>query len=178
MGTIKDLSGKTFGSWTVISFDRLHNKRAYFNCRCICGTEKTVHGGSLKKGTSKSCGCSFRKPPGESSRNNIYRAYRRGAARRNLSFDITIEQFSELTSSDCHYCGTPPAQVNKNMDRYMPPYIYNGIDRIDSTIGYVMPNCVPCCGVCNMMKRNNNYDDFIARCRAITERHAILAEQP
>jgi hypothetical protein len=176
MGTVRDLSGQTFGSWEVISFNRLQNSRAYFNCRCVCGTERAVHGGSLKKGTSKSCGCSIRKPPGESSRNNIYRAYRRGAARRSLRFDLTIEQFSELTNTECHYCGAPPAQTNKNLERYMAPYVYNGIDRVDSAAGYIMSNCVPCCGPCNMMKRNNDYDDFIARCAAITERHAVPVE--
>lgn len=178
MGTIKDISGQTFGSWEVISFDRLHNSRAYFNCRCVCGTERAVHSGSLKKGTSKSCGCSIRKAPGESSRNNIYRLYKRGAIKRNLSFDLTIDEFAQFTSRECHYCGVQPYQTNKNLDRYMGPYVYNGIDRLDSTLGYALSNCVPCCGPCNMMKRNDSYADFIVRCQLIAGRHTVPAGQP
>ena len=48
-----DISGQTFGRWTVL-------ERAYgatWRCRCECGTERVVTGSSLKLGTSPSCGC-------------------------------------------------------------------------------------------------------------------------
>ena len=37
-----------------------------------------------------------------------------------------------------------------------------GIDRIDSSIGYVVENCVPCCTLCNRMKSNLSGREFIA----------------
>lgn len=51
-----DLSGKTFGRWTVISFagKNRHGQNMWL-CRCSCGTEKIVRGGG--KIFSKSCGC-------------------------------------------------------------------------------------------------------------------------
>ena len=48
-----DLTGQTFGDWTVIS--RLPGN--YYKCRCSCGNEKAVSGYSLTAGHSKSCGC-------------------------------------------------------------------------------------------------------------------------
>lgn len=49
----EDLSGKTFGKWTVIKdLDKLWSL-----CKCECGTTKPVEKCALKSGSSKSCGC-------------------------------------------------------------------------------------------------------------------------
>lgn len=55
----EDLTGKTFGRWTVIArnFD---SKRPYpvWNCKCSCGKEKPeIPTSALKNGVSLSCGC-------------------------------------------------------------------------------------------------------------------------
>jgi hypothetical protein len=49
------LIGQTFGEWTVITQDK--SRPRYWICKCSCGTVKSVFDGSLKQGTSKSCGC-------------------------------------------------------------------------------------------------------------------------
>ena len=49
------LLGMSFGKWTVLKRD-ISNPRNYI-CKCECGTIKSVYGGSLKNGVSKSCGC-------------------------------------------------------------------------------------------------------------------------
>lgn len=41
-------------------------------------------------------------------------------------------------------------------------YFYNGIDRKDNDIGYVIENCVSCCDECNKAKRNMLYEKWIA----------------
>ena len=58
MPDIIDLTGKTFGYWTVIS-RTVNSKegRSMWMCRCKCGTERAVRGYNLRNGTSKSCGC-------------------------------------------------------------------------------------------------------------------------
>jgi hypothetical protein len=48
-----DLNGRRFGRWTVIAYAR---DRRWF-CVCDCGTRRAVHGPSLRKGDSRSCGC-------------------------------------------------------------------------------------------------------------------------
>lgn len=57
----KDIIGKQFGEWTVLSFDKKiytkgGNSRLYYWCRCSCGVEKSVDGTALRNGRSFSCG--------------------------------------------------------------------------------------------------------------------------
>ena len=52
-----DLTGQTFGRWTVLGKDEA--KPSYWICKCNCelGTVKSIYGGSLTKNLSQSCGC-------------------------------------------------------------------------------------------------------------------------
>lgn len=78
-----------------------------------------------------------------------YKLYKKGASLRNLWFELSIEQFTEIVNKPCFYCNT---------------YIENevvGIDRIDSELGYSPENCVSCCETCNFMKRDMNVKDFL-----------------
>jgi hypothetical protein len=55
-----DLTGKTFGSWTVLGYGGSTAKRATgatWLCRCVCGTERPINTKVLRYGHSKSCGC-------------------------------------------------------------------------------------------------------------------------
>jgi len=53
----EDLAGRCYGRWTVLSRNPSHERKITWLCRCSCGNEKIVHGGNLKSGRSKSCGC-------------------------------------------------------------------------------------------------------------------------
>jgi len=53
-----DILGQKFGLWTVVARSSKKSREgAYWICRCDCGTEKVVKGGSLVQGETKSCGC-------------------------------------------------------------------------------------------------------------------------
>jgi len=54
--TFKDLSGKKFGKWNVIKYER--NKGGW-KCVCECGNTNHILGHVLTSGHSKSCGCSM-----------------------------------------------------------------------------------------------------------------------
>jgi len=61
-GKLKDESGNTYYLLTVISLDHLDSKsRAYYKCRCRCGTEKIIRMDAIKSGNTQSCGCLNRK---------------------------------------------------------------------------------------------------------------------
>ena len=68
-----------------------------------------------------------------------------GAKKRNIFFNLTDQQMYDLLHSTCTYCGC------KNC---------NGIDRIDSSKGYVLGNVTPCCAMCNRMKNNYSLETF------------------
>jgi Family of unknown function (DUF5763) len=69
-----------------------------------------------------------------------YNAKKTNAIGRNMAFHISFDFFKELISKECIYCG----EKRENE--------INGIDRVDSTQGYIESNCVPCCSTCNFMK--------------------------
>lgn len=50
--------GNQYGRWTVIAFGERSDKgKRQFQCECQCGTIKDVAWSSLKRETSRSCGC-------------------------------------------------------------------------------------------------------------------------
>ena len=52
-----DLTGHTYGRWSVLNEVTPTGKNKLWLCQCVCGTLKKVAGGSLRAGTSTSCGC-------------------------------------------------------------------------------------------------------------------------
>lgn len=79
MSKFIDIKGKKYNRWTVLSLDRIENKRAYWLCQCECGTKKVVSSSSLRCGTSKSCGCLTKengiKTINGLSKTKLYRTY-------------------------------------------------------------------------------------------------------
>ena len=60
MGTIKDLTGQTFGRLTVVNLlqERTKDRKTQWRCRCSCGGwAPCVTGNDLTRGHTKSCGC-------------------------------------------------------------------------------------------------------------------------
>lgn len=57
-----DLTGRTFGDWTVLAFSHSDGKARWWRARCVCGNERVQRGWVLTKGKSLRCGtCSSRK---------------------------------------------------------------------------------------------------------------------
>ena len=79
------------------------------------------------------------------------------ADNKGLDFELTKDYFKDNRDSRCYYC----------RDRI--PKI--GIDRIDSSKGYIKSNIVICCGRCNLMKRNTTQQGFIEQCKKIASKH-------
>lgn len=62
MGKRIELAGQRFNRWEVLEYDEQATKnsksrKAYWKCKCDCGTIKSVPGVYLRNGVSKSCGC-------------------------------------------------------------------------------------------------------------------------
>lgn len=55
-----DLTGRKFGSLTVISRHGSENGEVIWNCRCKCGNMVRLSTGRLNSGSAKSCGCTNR----------------------------------------------------------------------------------------------------------------------
>jgi len=162
--TFIDLTGKRFGKLTVIEFSYNVGTNYLWKCLCDCGKEKLISGSSLRKGVTNSCGCLHFEVTalleGEASFNFLFGIYKRNAKRRDISFEIEKEFFRKTTKENCFYCNREPSQVIHS-NNTNGSYIYNGLDRINSKLGYSEENIVACCQVCNWRKSNASYDDFI-----------------
>ena len=75
--------------------------------------------------------------------------YVNNCLRRGIRFSIPKKEFSNLIQSSCHYCGSPPRNQHK-LKIYL--FLYQGLDRLDNSKGYISGNCVPCCRRCNSIK--------------------------
>lgn len=94
----------------------------------------------------------------------LFNRYKSGAKRRNVEFELTIDQFKKKVSDNCHYCGCEPSTIQKSIkDKQLFVYKYNGIDRKDNNIGYTIENSLPCCSLCNYLKGRHTYDNFISQ---------------
>jgi hypothetical protein len=164
--------GARFGGWEVVEYDCKIDGSSCYLCRCDCGYTKTIPAKSLRSGKSSQCrSCASRKHPGFTpAQNDLYRVYHNSATRRGFSFDIDRDQFIKLTSLNCHYCGGEPSNVMVKKDsRNKSQYVYNGIDRVDNTIGYELSNCVPCCKTCNYAKHTMTYGEWMAYIKRLTQ---------
>jgi len=139
--------------------------------KCICGKIIEAKVNNVKPGKRKSCGCekirkliisgnNKRKPETEGPRNDLYCRYRYGAKIRNKSFELTKDYFNHLTKQNCTYCGIEPFAIIKGHTRN-DKYIYTGIDRIDSKLGYTIENSVPCCKFCNAAKKEYPVEELV-----------------
>lgn len=109
---------------------------------------------------------SIRKRDGyTSSFNSLYDRYRRSAARRGLTFNISKKDFWLLTSEPCYVCAAPPSQGRSKL--HANPYIHNGIDRMNSREGYSVGNLVACCWAHNRIKSNLTYQESFTQCLAV-----------
>lgn len=108
-----------------------------------------------------------------------YGSYKHNCARkRGREWGISKELFMELSQMDCEYCGAAPANQlsgrmqNKAGKDYWVKETgwYNGLDRVDNSMGYTPDNVVTCCAICNRMKRDLPVDEFYAHLRKILAR--------
>lgn len=167
----KNELGSRYGMLTVIAkSDTLtYGNRITWVCKCDCGNTHVVDGVRLRNGAVCSCGCDLIKPhclpPGEANFNALYARCIAGAKRRNLTFNISQDDFRRLSQEKCFYCGCKPAQIVKSKGN--GEFIYNGLDRVDNSCGYTLDNVVPCCKRCNYAKSNLDCNQFYAWVRRI-----------
>jgi len=169
---LKDITGQQFGRLTVLyRADENRGSSVCWICRCECGTERAFCSADLLDGGTTSCGC-YRSelnktdhgcikhlPSGMGALGSIYSGYRHNARKRGFDFLITKEQFYDISQRNCYYCGAPPSNL-ANPKNCNGSFIYNGIDRIDNSEGYIVENCVPCCGMCNKAKNKYGLSEF------------------
>ena len=157
MAKIKDLTGKKFGRLVVLNFHKSIKHRAHWLCKCYCGNNTIVASNNLRNGRNNFCGKCRRLEDSEALCLIIYRDYKHRAKSKKVEFSLSIKQFKRLISKKCYYCNAEPSNTKTRAGRSHP---YNGIDRVNSKIGYTPKNSRSCCSMCNTMKMNYEETKF------------------
>jgi hypothetical protein len=201
-----DLSGRTFGRfWYVMGpapkpASKEKKQERFWNARCVapkgaevCGTLRVKSTSDLRKQTaSDHCGCLSSQAATE------YHAVRRKSDLdigiykllkdyRNKpvpdGFMLDEETAKELLLSNCTYCGSgvwqlTQVEIYSTRCRKIPlsPIRHGGIDRVDSTRGYLRENCVPACKCCNWFKQNQTVQELADRLARIQYRSASILD--
>ena len=148
-------------------------------CKCDCGNEKIVVGDNLSSGKSNSCGCLLHEITGKCNKYGYYkdreeailRVQYSHLKRRNKKFIgevMSFEEFVIKSKSPCFYCGLEYSRElqdrrNETICMGLVSDIIvkcNGIDRVDSNIGYTSENTVSCCKYCNTAKSTMTVENF------------------
>jgi len=85
-------------------------------------------------------------------------ARRNASIHREIDWNLSEKQFCEMVILPCHYCGVN-AEFNDSTRN-------SGLDRKDNLIGYHIDNCVPCCYMCNTIKRSKTWEKWLRFCQA------------
>jgi DNA polymerase III subunit gamma/tau len=180
------LTGDVFGKLVVLAEGELicypsgKIKRQVW-VQCECGKpKKLVSATSLTQSTNpiRSCGCESRLKylyAGESAFQRVWNQYKSNCRLKQRNFDLTRERFKQYLQQECYYCGVPPAQVSKVGTNY---FLYNGIDRLDSKLGYFLDNCISCCRICNQAKSTMSPSEFLAWTSRVAARRCSLIVPP
>lgn len=185
----KSLVGYENDKYKVIDYSHKIKKHLYYKCICKnCNQEIIVRKDNIFS-TIKSDSCplcrkndgnnkikhsgNHHKPSIKSVFNRYLYIYKRNAKSRGYNWELTDDEFELLIKQPCHYCGAEP-KIFPSLEKYNKtnsPYLVNGVDRKDNTLGYTKDNCVTCCPRCNQMKMSESYNDFLEHIHKISHKH-------
>ena len=181
MAKFKDRTGERYGRLLVVEhYGKDSRGKHLWKCVCDCGNEKIVVGDNLSSGKSNSCGClkkEFLSKKGNQfglysdRRLAIYRVQYSHIKRRHSKFSgeiFSFEEFVKKSESPCYYCGLEwSKEIQDRRNETIKDGLFsdvvvkcNGIDRIDSEVGYTSKNTVPCCKYCNTAKNTMTQQEF------------------
>ena len=139
------------------------NQGALYEYECHCGAIKQTLLKNLRKKTTKFCNCKVGLRYDDISVRQLHWRYRFGCKKREMDFELSLQVFETFLKKDCFYCGKGPSQVynyRNSKNEKLHEYTYNGIDRLNNSLGYSLSNCVTCCWECNQKKSDQNLAEF------------------
>jgi hypothetical protein len=165
-----NLIGTKFNELLILSFPghllRRDKKKDYKKpavlVKCSCGVEFITDFQHVKHNRTLSCGHINRNyyiDPYACSVRSLFTRYKSRAAKDGREFKLDQDQFRKLITSNCTYCGISPDQQHSKC-HCKKPIKHNGIDRVDSSLGYTVENSVSCCKICNRAKSDLSVQEF------------------
>ena len=141
--------------------------RKCYEVKCTCGNYFITTGTGLRLGRITECSsCACKKRP-QSTRKYAQeermfkKAIEASAKSRNIPWDLTVEDYINIATKHCYYCGTEPVPSTYLTRKDETPIPVNGLDRQDNSLGYTLSNVVSCCSICNSMKNTMSVKSFL-----------------
>lgn len=91
----------------------------------------------------------------EFSQHGTYGRFITDAKRRDINSELTEEIYNYTVSQPCAYCKNSSSLGSR------------GIDRINSSMPYIIGNITPCCKTCNYLKNELSVNDFYEHLKQI-----------
>ena len=197
MPKLIDKTGKRYGRLLVISYAGKTTHRDHtWHCLCDCGGTKIVRGGNLASNKSRSCGCLQREFLAKNGARfgleedrelallkQQYSHLKKRHKLKKWNGDVLpFQSFVKKAKSPCKYCGIKYSKEiedrfneSRNKKR-LSDYVLkvNGLDRVDSDLGYTDANTSPCCTVCNFAKRTMPVQEFYAWLKRVCAHNKVL----
>ena len=159
----KDCKALGVGGTSICEHNRQRNK--YKDCKgsSICEHNrirslcKECGGGGICEHNRIRSACSRCKPE------LFYKRVKRNAIRREIPFDLSLEDYKWIVDSPCLYCG----------ETFEPMTC----DRENSDYGYRWDNCQPLCDTCNKMKLDHSEEQFDQHIIKIIKHRPELVER-
>ena len=180
MPVIKDISGQRFGKLIALNYVETINKTRRYLCECDCGTQKVLNRKSLVKGETTSCGCNWVKSnikhPSWRGCGDIpldfFTTIKRGAKKRNIKFDITIESIWDLLLHQNKKCALSGLDIKfSKIRKNRTLQTTCSLDRKDSSVGYIEGNIQWVHKRINIMKNKLLDKDFIYFCLMVANKN-------
>jgi hypothetical protein len=160
-------------SWKVIEYGKWgkNNSVTYILMEHSCGNRRKFQPWEVTNKKFKKCKkcearVEYRKSAKDIIYRDMYRHYKDSARKRKYSFNLNYDDFITLITGDCRYCGRKPFNKREVTDARKSIWhdgeyvLVNGVDRINSKLGYTLKNCVPCCKTCNFAKSDMTISEW------------------
>lgn len=158
--------GARSGNATVVAV-----KEKEYTLLCDCGSYFSVkHSTRLKNDGEFSCRqCYVKRDSSRASAEWYFPLIKKrimtDAKKAGRNYELSDKFLAKILESPCYYCGTFKSNTityKSNSGTFRRSYQYNGIDRVDNSLGYLESNCVPCCKICNRAKGNLSQEEFLS----------------
>lgn len=134
-----ELLGHRFGKLVVIGKENTLRGGTYWKCRCSCGKEKTIRGSSLVGGTTRSCGCLWKRSSYGDISGEYISSLKYNAKRRKIKFEVSLKFMWDLFLSQEAKCAISGVPIKFGRGLTTDGQTAS-MDRIDSTKGYIEGN--------------------------------------
>lgn len=181
---VRDLTGQRFGRLTVLCRADVISRKAYWKCKCDCGTVKNIRGDGLVSGRVVSCGCyhdEIKTTHGD-SKTRLYRVWHDMVGRCRTSTHSLFPNYGGRGITICSEW--------LNYDNFRKWAMENGydmfakrgectIDRIDNNKGYSPDNCRWANSIMQSRnKRNNRIIEYNGESHTLVEWAEIIGMNP